>query len=548
MASVDVNATLGRVGRPAPIRELAARDWDAIVVGGGHNGLTAAAYLARAGRSVLVLERSEQLGGACTLERPFPDPDYLISPCAYVVGLLDQAVVAELGLERHGYRVIPADPALWCPFPDGSSFASHLDNDRTVEHLRGNGFSEADVRGVLGYQEVFGRLRRLLREGPAGDTWKRPSPSRGEIEQILGGDAELISIVFEESIADTLDRHLTDQRLKDALMDGRDRDQRRSPRSRDRLDPPHAPSGKPARPGAGVGVCRGRHGRISFGIAQAALEAGATIACEMPVVRIEPGVGVELETGELIRARSVISNADPQAHAFVARFVRRPLRLSAAAGGLEAGLACGEAERGPDQAAHLHRRRRLRASSCDGDHHPRTGRLPGGVRSVHAREPRIGFAELYFQTAYDGSVAPPGKHVMSVFAQYAPHRLAEGDWDSRRDQIGELILDAIGVYAPDVHDCVEHVQVLGPPDIEGRIGLTGGHIFQGEALPDQMWDRRLGSRTPIDGLYLCGAATHPGGSVIALNGRNAAFAVLEDLGPRLRSLPRPPGLPPRARG
>jgi phytoene dehydrogenase-like protein len=145
-------------------------------------------------------------------------------------------------------------------------------------------------------------------------------------------------------------------------------------------------------------------------------------------------------------------------------------------------------------------------------------------------EPRIGFAELYFQTAYDASVAPPGKHVMSVFAHYAPHRLSEGDWDSRRDQIGGLILDAIAVHAPDVHDCVEHVQVLGPPDIEQRIGLTGGHIFQGEALPDQMWDRRLASRTPVDGLYLCGAATHPGGSVIALNGRNAAFAVLEDLG------------------
>jgi phytoene dehydrogenase-like protein len=145
-------------------------------------------------------------------------------------------------------------------------------------------------------------------------------------------------------------------------------------------------------------------------------------------------------------------------------------------------------------------------------------------------EPRIGFAELYFQTAYDSSVAPPGHHTMSVFAQYAPYRLADGDWNSRRDEVGIAILDAISAYAPDVHDCIEHMDVLGPPDIERRIGLTGGQIFQGEALPSQMWDLRLDHRTPVEGLYLCGAATHPAGSVIALNGRNAAMAVLEDRG------------------
>jgi phytoene dehydrogenase-like protein len=119
---------------------------------------------------------------------------------------------------------------------------------------------------------------------------------------------------------------------------------------------------------------------------------------------------------------------------------------------------------------------------------------------------------------------------MSVFAQYAPYRLARGDWESRRSAIGGLILDAIAAYAPDVCECIEYLEVLGPPDIERRIGLTGGHIFQGEALPDQMWERRLPHRTPIEGLYLCGAATHPAGSVIALNGRNAAMAVLDDAG------------------
>jgi phytoene dehydrogenase-like protein len=130
---------------------------------------------------------------------------------------------------------------------------------------------------------------------------------------------------------------------------------------------------------------------------------------------------------------------------------------------------------------------------------------------------------------------------MSVFAQYAPYGLAEGDWDSRRDEIGGLILDLIATYAPDVRDCIEFAEVLGPPDIEERVGLTGGHIFQGEALPDQMWDRRLDHRTPVEGLYLCGAATHPAGSVIALNGRNAAMAVLEDWVTSGSSPPAGPG-------
>jgi phytoene dehydrogenase-like protein len=152
-----------------------------------------------------------------------------------------------------------------------------------------------------------------------------------------------------------------------------------------------------------------------------------------------------------------------------------------------------------------------------------------GFEAAARGEPAIGFCELYFQTAYDPSVAPEGHHTMSAFCQYAPYELAEGDWEGQRDEIGGLILDAIAAYAPDVHECVEHMEVLGPPDIEARIGLTGGSIFQGETLPDQMWDRRLTWRTPIEGLYMCGAATHPAGSVIALNGRGAAMAVLEDV-------------------
>ena len=145
-------------------------------------------------------------------------------------------------------------------------------------------------------------------------------------------------------------------------------------------------------------------------------------------------------------------------------------------------------------------------------------------------EPSPAWCELYFHTAYDPSVAPAGRHAMSVFAQYVPYRLAPATGTAAGRRSATPPSAAIARFAPDVADCIVHRQVLGPPDIEARIGLTGGHIFQGECLPDQMWDRRFSPRTPVPGLYLCGAATHPGGSVIGVNGRNAAMAVLADSG------------------
>jgi phytoene dehydrogenase-like protein len=141
--------------------------------------------------------------------------------------------------------------------------------------------------------------------------------------------------------------------------------------------------------------------------------------------------------------------------------------------------------------------------------------------------PRL-WTELYFQTAYDDTVAPAGKHLMSVFSQYVPNTFAEGDWESRRGEAGALALASIARYCSNIPQAVITHEVLGPPDIEKNVGLTGGQIFQGEILPQYMWENRLRYKTPMDGVYLCGACTHPGGSVIAINGRNAAMAVIGD--------------------
>jgi len=140
------------------------------------------------------------------------------------------------------------------------------------------------------------------------------------------------------------------------------------------------------------------------------------------------------------------------------------------------------------------------------------------------------WTELYFQSAMDDSVAPPGCHVMSVFAQYVPYDLNEGGWERRREEAGDLAIASIARYCTNLPGAIVHREVMGPPDIERKVGLTGGHIFQGECLPDYMWDRRPAYRTPMSGVYLCGAGVHPGGSVIGVNGRNAAMAVLDDMG------------------
>ena len=281
------------------------------MVGGGHNGLTAAAYLARAGQSVLVLERRERLGGACTLEQPFDDERFLVSPCAYVVGLLDQLVIDELDLPAHGYSVTPVDPTF--------GVLPRRDLFRPVPQRRGHRRAHARERilgsghrGALAYEVTFDRIRRLLRAGAAGDLSVRPiTKPRAHSEEMLG-DVALISIVFEEPIAETLTRYVSDARLVHALFGQGVIGEWAGPKDRAGVYPPDA------RDGGGRG-----HGG-SWGYVEAAWEAspsrspkppseaGATLAAGVPVARIIPGEGVELESGELIRARCVLSNADPK--------------------------------------------------------------------------------------------------------------------------------------------------------------------------------------------------------------------------------------------
>jgi phytoene dehydrogenase-like protein len=521
-----VNDALGRIGLPSPIADLSARRWDVVVVGGGHNGLTAAAYLARTGLDVLVLERSERLGGACTLEQPFPDPGYAVSPCAYLVGLLHPVVVEELDLHRRGYSVRIVDPHLWCPFEDGSSIALWNDSERSARAVRE--LSPQDVDGFTAYEALFGRLRQSLRNG-ARDTWVGDAPDRSEIEELVGHDPEAIEVLFEESIASVVERHVSDERLRTALHGQGIIGTNAGPR-----DPGtaavhlmHSSGTLEGRPGA-WGYVVGGMGRVSFALAEAAEEYGAVLACGVAVASVLPGEGVRLEGGEMVRANTIVSNADPKS------------TLSLLEGEIPSGWSRRVTEWRTDSPVvkvncALDRLPTFSARSPDVQPHRAMVTISTGIDATQKafEQSLLGevaphWCEVYFHTAYDSSVAPPGQHAMSVFAQYAPYELATGSWSARREQIGDDILREVARFAPDVADCVTHREVLGPPDIEAKIGSTGGHIFHGDCLPQQLWANRFAPRTPVEGVYLCSASTHPGGSVIAINGRNAAMAVLSD--------------------
>lgn len=515
----------GRLGLPMAVSEMAARTWDVVVVGGGHNGLTAAAYLARAGRSVLVLERRDRVGGACTLEEPWPG--YRISPCAYVVGLLHPKVIQELELPRHGYRIRLCDPHYFVPFEDGTSYTEWRDEERTLREVAR--LAPADVDGFRRYEDLLGRLRQALRP-PEDDLWLRSEPpSRAEVEARLGHDPELVGVLFEESMASFLRRHFSSRRLVDALAGQGVIGTFASP-----FDPGtasihfHHASGRLEGHQGAWGFVEGGMGMVSFALADAAREAGALVATGVPVGAIRPGEGVELEDGTFLRARVVVSNADP----------KRTLGL--VRDSLPAGYRA-RIEAIPTQSPVVKVNFALRQLPRFGDAPHATRAMVNITRGLQALDdayrtarrgglPQELWCELYFHTAYDGTVAPPARHVMSAFCQYVPYRFVRGSWDERRGEVGDRVVASIERFSPGFGRLVEHREVLGPPDIEARIGLTGGHVFQGECLPDWMWERRLGPRTPVLGLYLCGAGTFPGGSVIAANGRNAAMAVLADGG------------------
>jgi phytoene dehydrogenase-like protein len=503
--------------------QITRHGWDVIVVGAGHNGLTAGAYLARAGKRVLVVERRDRIGGAATLEEMWPG--YVISPCAYLAGLFHERVIDDLDLRARGLEIVMGDPTYFVPFADGHSLTVWSDDEATFRSIRS--FAPDQVDGWIARNDLFDRIRDALRPSDERDIWLQLEPHSSEIERRLAGDDVALATMFTDSQFDNLRRFFTDERLVAAYCGQGVIGTNASP-----FDPGtafvdfHHASGRQEGVAGEWGFVMGGMGAVSAALAHAAEAAGAVIVTDVEVTQIVPGSGIVLANGDHLDAPVVVVNADPvRAAAMIgdSEFMRMVARTPMESATVKATFALSAL---PDfGVAHAARAQVEIVRSAEAMHESYLAARNGTITDEL-------WCELYFQTPYDPSIAPPGKHVLSAFCQYAPYTWADGGtWADHRAEVRDAIVRSIERFAPGFGALVEHDHIQGPPDIESSIGLTGGHIFQGEILPAYMWERRISYRTGVPGVYLCGAATHPGGSVIGINGRNAAMAVLEDQQP-----------------
>jgi phytoene dehydrogenase-like protein len=525
---------------------MASPQFDVIVIGGGHNGLTAAAYLARAGRKVLVLERRHVLGGAAVTEEIYPGFKY--SVCSYVVSLLRPEIIRELDLPRHGLEILPLD-GTFTPMANGDYLWRVNDHARTRREIARHSPTDAEAYDEYGKAMIeMGRfVKPILGMTPPDPTRLEPGGLRTlwsllkRFRQLPPDDRYNQVQLMTMSAVDFLDQWFETDVLKATMAAsgiigtflGV-----RSPGTAYVLL--HHYMGEIDGAFRSWGLSRGGTGAISNAIAAAAREAGAEIRTETPVAKILIAAGrasgVVLANGDEIRARAIASSVDPNL-----TFLRMI-----------------GAEHLPDEFVDDVRRYKYRGSSGKVnmalDALPNFTCLLGSgphLRGAVSISPSVDYMErAYDQAKYgrysrhpyidivlpsltDPSVAPPGKHVMSCFVQYAPYHLKEGAWDDHREAFGDTVVNTIAEHAPNLKNIILHRQVLTPLDLEREFGLTEGNIFQGELTLEQLFFLRPAPgwakyRTPISDLYLCGSATHPGGGIMGAPGRNAALAMLKD--------------------
>jgi phytoene dehydrogenase-like protein len=535
--------------------------WDVIVVGAGHNGLTAGAMLARAGLATLVVERRDVPGGCCVTEEIAPG--CRASTTSYIASMLRPEVIRELELGRHGLRMIPCEPSVQVAI-DGEVLASWNDPARTAAEI--SRFSAADARAFLAADHelrgLAARLQPLFTQLPP-DTRATGLRGYGELLRlgrslrgVRGSDLDGLTRLLTGSLGQFIDARLESRQAKALLL----------------ANNLYGKHGGPYQPGTLIGLAfhllsggeqaeqgffghvMGGMGAISGAIALAGREAGMQVATGAAVARIlvrgGRAAGVVLEDGTEIAAGTVLSGADPK-RTFLGLLAKGELPddFRASVGGIKMDGPCGKV-------------------NLVLDAEPQVRGMPEdagpGRRALFTLPPTLAVADACYDRAkrgeladadelfvdcvvasnVDESLAPPGRHIMTCFVQYLPYRLAAGTWDGARDELGDRVLARIGQFAPNVPAAVVARQVLTPLDLEREYGLTEGNIFHGDISPDQLFHMRpvpgwARYATPVERLYLCGAGAHPGGGVTGAPGYNAARRVLADLRADRRLARRP---------
>ena len=520
--------------------------YDAIIIGAGHNGLTCAAYLARAGKKVLVLERRHVLGGAAVTEEVFPGFKFTV--CSYVVSLLRPEIIRELDLPRFGLHILPLDSA-FAPLENGDHLAMYADPASTRAELKRHSTRDADAYPEFAnvmYDMAFG-VKNILGMTPPdlaapGIRGLRTLASFGKHLQSRGKDwFHDFTKIMTMSAVDFLDEWFETDIVKALFSLNGIIGTMLGPRSPGTAYVLlHHYMGELDGAFTAWGWQRGGTGMVSEAIAGAARQFGAEIRCEAPVaeVLVKNGraVGVALESGDEFHAPIVVSGADP--YVTFRKLVDEQdlpsdlvdaidrFKFRGSSGKVNLALdALPEFPAMKDKS--LLRGMMEICPSIDYLERAYDDAKYGG----HSRRP---YMDILVPSTIDPTMAPPGKHMMSIFVQYASYDLPpHGDRDRERQEFGDAVIDTLEEFVPNIKDIILHKQVLTPWDLEQKIGLTEGNIFQGELTLDQLFFLRPAPgwadyRTPIRGYFQCGSGTHPGGGITGGPGRLAAMEILRN--------------------